>query len=434
MIRSSSHHPSPGTGAPHAGRLTAVVLAALLPVVSVLVAAAPVDAKGGPGGGGGGGGTPHKSYVCKYVGTPGVDERLQTGDNPIWVANASLTGGGDEPVEVGDVFADAQGRSIVIVANTPRLDPEPDVSRCPAPEGPVTVTPTAPTATAPTCDADGALVVPADTASVTYASTPSGTGPGDYTVTATATTGYVLEGTASWSITVLPTLTGDVCRTAVTPAPPVVTPSTVCGVEGTYTIPSTTGITYLLDGTAIAAGTHQGPASGTVTATALDGYTLADTTWSYALSLPAAAACPASVVVTPAAPTVVQSTLCEIEGTYTIPSTAGVTYLLDGVAVSAGTHIGPASGTVTAQAQTGYSLTTTTWSYALSVPAAQTCAVEAPTETTPSATTPTETAATTTLPKTGAPTAALATAGALALLLGATLMAVGSRRPVRDRR
>src|SRR3954468_4529014 len=77
-------------------------------------------------------GTPHKSYVCKYVGKPGVDERLQTGQNPIFVDNAALLGGPGETF-VGQEFKDAHGRSIVIVANTLKLDPEPDVSDCPSP-------------------------------------------------------------------------------------------------------------------------------------------------------------------------------------------------------------------------------------------------------------------------------------------------------------
>ena len=74
----------------------------------------------------------HKSYVCKYVGTPGVDERLQPSDqNPIFVDNSSLTGK-DNLTFVGETFSDAQGRSVVIVANTGKLDPEPTVANCPA--------------------------------------------------------------------------------------------------------------------------------------------------------------------------------------------------------------------------------------------------------------------------------------------------------------
>jgi LPXTG-motif cell wall-anchored protein len=79
---------------------------------------------------------PHKSYVCKYVGTPGEDERLQTGQNPIWVANQSLTGEKGSVVEVGQEFSDKQGRSIVIVANSGKVTPEPTVEDCPVPDGP----------------------------------------------------------------------------------------------------------------------------------------------------------------------------------------------------------------------------------------------------------------------------------------------------------
>ena len=68
------------------------------------------------------GGVDKKDYVCKYVGATGVDERLQAGNNPIWVAT-------DFPA--GAVFNDAHGRSFVLIADTPRLNPEPDPSACP---------------------------------------------------------------------------------------------------------------------------------------------------------------------------------------------------------------------------------------------------------------------------------------------------------------
>lgn len=77
----------------------------------------------------------HKSYVCKYVGTPGEDERLQTGKNPIWVDNHALLGY-DGKTYVGQEFKDKHGKSVVIVANTKKLDPEPSVNGCPSPEGP----------------------------------------------------------------------------------------------------------------------------------------------------------------------------------------------------------------------------------------------------------------------------------------------------------
>ena len=53
-------------------------------------------------------------WVCKYVGTPGVDERLQTGNNPIRVSGNSADKDKDGQVFVGDQFADAQGRSVVV--------------------------------------------------------------------------------------------------------------------------------------------------------------------------------------------------------------------------------------------------------------------------------------------------------------------------------
>lgn len=72
---------------------------------------------------------PDKVFVCKYVGTPDVDERLQTGDNPISVSSSS-TGG----TAVGSFFADAQGRSFVLAIDNGQ--PEPPASDCPVPDNP----------------------------------------------------------------------------------------------------------------------------------------------------------------------------------------------------------------------------------------------------------------------------------------------------------
>jgi hypothetical protein len=73
------------------------------------------------------------------------------------------------------------------------------------------VTATAPSKTPPTCSTNGSLVIPT-VAHVNYESTPSGTGPGTYTVTAFAKVGYELVGTASWTVTVLPDLNGKKCE------------------------------------------------------------------------------------------------------------------------------------------------------------------------------------------------------------------------------
>lgn len=71
-----------------------------------------------------------KVFVCKYVGTPGVDERLQTGQNPINVSQNSIK----DFQGVGSYFNDAHGRSYVLAIDVGQ--DEPSVDQCPAPETP----------------------------------------------------------------------------------------------------------------------------------------------------------------------------------------------------------------------------------------------------------------------------------------------------------
>lgn len=81
--------------------------------------------------------TPKKVFVCKYVGKPGVDERLQTGQNPIQVSVNAIKGPG--PVQPGYEFADRHGRSLVIAFVTDKKnEPEPE---CPVPTPPKTTPP-----------------------------------------------------------------------------------------------------------------------------------------------------------------------------------------------------------------------------------------------------------------------------------------------------
>jgi hypothetical protein len=161
--------------------------------------------------------TVHKSYVCKYVGKPGVDERLQTGQNPIWVDNHSL---GTVVTYVGEEFADAQGKSVVIVANTAKLTPEPTISDCPAPQGcqsecgPATTTiePNPPVMTLADCENAETLAIP-DQPVGFNAPVVDGplVGPGRTLVTFTTEDGYVLpDGTTS--ITYTFDLTGALTR------------------------------------------------------------------------------------------------------------------------------------------------------------------------------------------------------------------------------
>lgn len=196
---------------------------------------------------------------------------------------------------------------------------------------------------------------------------------------------------------------------------------------GTITVTPMSGITWTIDGTVVTTSVTTLPAADhtyQVVATAGSGYDFGDgvTTRTFGLVIAPATDCGTVLVATPVAPEVTQSSKCGVQGSYTIPTTAGLTYLLDGTAVSAGTHQGPVSGTITAKADTGWTLADPSWSFALAVTAAKACTSDVP---------PAETTSTT-LPKTGLPTASLATAGALALLLGLALMGVASRRPVAD--
>ena len=77
-------------------------------------------------------------WVCKYVGKPGVDERLKEGKNPIAVS-VNATGG----AQVGQWFSDAQGRSYVAGIVKPG-EPAPACPTPPEPTTPPTETPTTP--------------------------------------------------------------------------------------------------------------------------------------------------------------------------------------------------------------------------------------------------------------------------------------------------
>ena len=66
---------------------------------------------------------PKKVFVCKFVGKPGVDERLQTGQNPISASVNSLIGNTEETIRLGDEFSDARGRSVVVEFEGDNLGP-----------------------------------------------------------------------------------------------------------------------------------------------------------------------------------------------------------------------------------------------------------------------------------------------------------------------
>ena len=83
-----------------------------------------------------------KVWVCKYVGKPGEGEVLKEGKNPIEVSGKSVDKDKDGQVFVGDQFADAQGRSVVVQIGGE--DPGSDIcSPTPPPVIQPTTTPTA---------------------------------------------------------------------------------------------------------------------------------------------------------------------------------------------------------------------------------------------------------------------------------------------------
>jgi LPXTG-motif cell wall-anchored protein len=151
-----------------------------------------------------------KVYVCKYTGTPGPDEVLQGGNNPESVSINAIDPKfeGNPLLLIGRVFSDAQGFSRVIAVDDGQGDP--GIEAC-AGVLPTYVQAEPPSASKPTCDKDGKLKVPADTDEITYESEPSGTGPGDYVVTATAADGLTLTDDGIFEITVKEQLTGDEC-------------------------------------------------------------------------------------------------------------------------------------------------------------------------------------------------------------------------------
>jgi hypothetical protein len=169
-------------------------------------------------------------------------------------------------------------------------------------------------------------------------------GTGSVTITAIAAQNYVLQGTASWTFT----FTNVPCVTTVTPAAP--TKIDLCvKANDTYTIPTTAGVTYFVNGVEKVAGTY--PASGLVviTASANPGYVLAGTTsWTFLFTnLPC--------VATPAAPTKLD--VCGKQNdTYTIPTTTGVRYFVNGVEKSAGTYNTQVPVLIVAVAKPGYIL------------------------------------------------------------------------------
>jgi len=135
-----------------------------------------------------------KVFVCKYVGKPGVDERLKDGKNPISVSSNAT---------VGTWFNDAQGRSYVLAVDDgdPGPQDDPDVSACPAPDNPPdTQVRAAVTFHNATCTTPASYTA-TPVEGITYSLTGT-VGPGNtVTVKATANEGFELVGPDSFEFT-----------------------------------------------------------------------------------------------------------------------------------------------------------------------------------------------------------------------------------------
>jgi hypothetical protein len=136
---------------------------------------------------------------------------------------------------------------------------------------------TVPSAAPPTCEADGSLVIPTQ-ANIIFTGGTSGAGPGTYTITAAAATGYVLTGPDTWTITVLARGSGVNCEKSVEPTLTISECDATSGavVTAFITIPSTTPhLIYSIGATDYTAGQKVtlSPGSYTVTVTAASGWT-----------------------------------------------------------------------------------------------------------------------------------------------------------------
>lgn len=127
-----------------------------------------------------------KVYVCKYVGTPGTNERLQTGDNPTSVSRYAI----QNFQGIGSYFNDQQGRSFVVAWDNGDHN-EPPVSMCPAPAPDVIQIPAIP-AINDLCGTGNAVwVIPTDTTTIHWALN------NQNHLIATAQTGYVFSNNQS---------------------------------------------------------------------------------------------------------------------------------------------------------------------------------------------------------------------------------------------
>lgn len=117
-----------------------------------------------------------KVWVCKYVGTPGVNERLKSGKNPISTSVNSIEHNQWDG-SIPGWFSDKHDRSFVLAYDGDNK--QPDISNCYLKDAKVNIT-----VTDATCTSGQVLIHSGVNATLKSGSTPSGTtGPAHYSVT-----------------------------------------------------------------------------------------------------------------------------------------------------------------------------------------------------------------------------------------------------------
>jgi len=187
-----------------------------------------------------------KAWVCKYVGTPYVNETLKNGnDGLVWV---------DTGTTQGSYFGDSQNDSYVLLVGP--HETKPDASGCPAPR---IVTP--PVFTPPTCDSPGSVLA-TDTNYYTW----THAGPLTAVVYTAKHGDVVLFVSDPYNLV---QLTGEQCEEPTEVTPEASATQGTCDAAGQVTLGTNTGYSWSEN-----TGTENDPI---YTATAIEGYKLIGT-------------------------------------------------------------------------------------------------------------------------------------------------------------
>ena len=144
-------------------RLLSIGAAATIAAVGTVVLSAPAQ----------GADASSQVWVCKYVTTPGGNEILAPGKNPIKVSGHSVDQDKDGQVYVGDEFVDAQGRSVVVQIGGE--DPGPGACLTTPTETPTATSTATPTGTSTATPTGTSTATPTGTSTATPTATPTKT-------------------------------------------------------------------------------------------------------------------------------------------------------------------------------------------------------------------------------------------------------------------